>query len=58
MECDYCGTEGARLEWEAEFTVKSQWNHQGTPTMHFCDVNCFADWMFDDGLLHWKEEKK
>ena len=58
MECEYCGTEGARLEWEAEFAFKSLWNYQGTRLIYFCDRNCFVDWMFDDGLLRWKEEKK
>ena len=53
--CDYCGAEGAKLEWEAEFKVMSYWNHSGTPTLHFCDKDCFVDWLFDDGLLRWVE---
>ena len=58
MKCEYCGAEGARLEWEAEFNVKSYWNYAGTPTLHFCGQDCLINWMFDDGLLRWKEEKK
>ena len=56
MECNYCGEEGATLALEAEFSVKSQWNFQGTPSIYFCGVRCLTDWMFDDGLLHWKGE--
>ena len=56
VKCEYCGEEGAKLEWEAEFKVMSYWNHSGTPSIYFCGVRCLTDWMFDDGLLHWKGE--
>lgn len=52
MKCEYCGSENVGLEWEVEFDVKSLWNDLSTPSLYFCDEECFINWMFEDGLLH------